>query len=701
MLTSRRVLRFVLVILLCGLAHQGRGATYLPLSDADLVRRSPDIVRAKVIDQAVVSQRIDGEQLPFTIVQLQTEEVLKGFVPEFFTLRLPGGTVGSMTWRIPGTPTFRSGQEVIVFIHPLGEGTTYGLTEFGLSKFDVMEDSIGQRYAVRPVFDSTTDDFLSQRLLAGTTVNREAAYRDATSFLVALRAQPEADATDIHYSRPHGSLRHSEIGLRPQWVNIGGREPGLCSDGGACLFRWFWDTGASPVGTVSTTGTQTNLTDGSNGLPHVQNAISKWSSIGNTDVRFIGTSAAGSVVVHLDALNTPWGWRDSSDTGAIGCGGGVIGLGGPQSAWGPYTFKNEGPYFAVSRGEVWMRRSNCGSGYNAATFRTAVLHEIGHTLGLGHPDQEQSIHSTTTSAEWNTAVMHSGGYHTPDSPQLDDIRAIQYYYGTQYIPPPPPAGCQPSSTALCLNGRFRAEVSRGRGRGTNATAVPLSADTGYFWFFTSSNVEVVVKVVDGRTVNQSYWVFFAGLSDVDYTLTVTDTTTGTLKVYTNEQGTLASVADTSAFPEGRGRTGAAAVVSESRESFGPLRVTSRWTPEPSADSSTMAASACATTNTKLCLNSSRFQVGVTWRTAAGSSGTATAVAVTSDTGYFWFFSPNNVELVLKVVDGRAFNGRFWVFYGSLSDVAYSVTVTDTLTGVTHVYSNPQGRLASMADTAAF
>jgi hypothetical protein len=60
-----------------------------------------------------------------------------------------------------------------------------------------------------------------------------------------------------------------------------------------------------------------------------------------------------------------------------------------------------------------------------------------------------------------------------------------------------------------------------------------------------------------------------------------------------------------------------------------------------------------------------------------------------------------VEIVLKAVDGRAFNGFFWVFYGALSDVQYTITVTDTVTGAVKTYANAQGNLASVADTAAF
>ena len=56
---------------------------------------------------------------------------------------------------------------------------------------------------------------------------------------------------------------------------------------------------------------------------------------------------------------------------------------------------------------------------------------------------------------------------------------------------------------------------------------------------------------------------------------------------------------------------------------------------------------------------------------------------------------------MKVLDGRAVNGHFWVFYGAMSNVEYTVQVRDTLTGAVRTYRNPPGQLASRADTEAF
>ncbi len=75
--------------------------------------------------------------------------------------------------------------------------------------------------------------------------------------------------------------------------------------------------------------------------------------------------------------------------------------------------------------------------------------------------------------------------------------------------------------------------------------------------------------------------------------------------------------------------------------------------------------------------------------------------LTSDTGAFWFFGEDNLELILKVLDGRAVNGHFWFYAGALSDVAYTITLTDSLTGKVKSYHNDPGHLASRADVEAF
>ncbi|HYG63955.1 MAG TPA: hypothetical protein VEL74_15375, partial [Thermoanaerobaculia bacterium] len=110
---------------------------------------------------------------------------------------------------------------------------------------------------------------------------------------------------------------------------------------------------------------------------------------------------------------------------------------------------------------------------------------------------------------------------------------------------------------------------------------------------------------------------------------------------------------------------------------------------------------CVTGAESLCLNGGRFLAEVTWRLPDGTSGRGQASPLAGETGGFWFFNESNLELMIKVLDGRAVNESFWVFYAALSDVEYTVRITDTVTGETRLYRNPAGRMASVADTSAF
>jgi hypothetical protein len=112
---------------------------------------------------------------------------------------------------------------------------------------------------------------------------------------------------------------------------------------------------------------------------------------------------------------------------------------------------------------------------------------------------------------------------------------------------------------------------------------------------------------------------------------------------------------------------------------------------------------CITNATTLCLVHERFQVDARWRRSADfSSSTATAVPLTLDAGYFWFFGLDNVELVVKGLDACSIDHHFWIFAGGLTNVEVSLTVVDTQTGVVAAYVNQAGEaFRPIQDTAAF
>ncbi len=112
-------------------------------------------------------------------------------------------------------------------------------------------------------------------------------------------------------------------------------------------------------------------------------------------------------------------------------------------------------------------------------------------------------------------------------------------------------GCQPSETALCLGGgRFRATASWKAGPGNQgaARARTLGRDSGWFWFFSPDNAEVLVKVLDGCSVNDAYWVFAAGLTTLEVELRVEDLVAD--EVWTHRHaghGNFPSASDSEAF----------------------------------------------------------------------------------------------------------------------------------------------------------
>ncbi len=117
----------------------------------------------------------------------------------------------------------------------------------------------------------------------------------------------------------------------------------------------------------------------------------------------------------------------------------------------------------------------------------------------------------------------------------------------------------------------------------------------------------------------------------------------------------------------------------------------------------LPAGSCVPGETVLCLNRGRFRVEATWTTPAGLTGPARAVEEADDSGLFWFSDPNNIELLVKVLDACALAyPRYWVFAGGATNLGVSIVVTDSETGAVSEYLNPVGqRFEAVTDTAAF
>jgi hypothetical protein len=115
------------------------------------------------------------------------------------------------------------------------------------------------------------------------------------------------------------------------------------------------------------------------------------------------------------------------------------------------------------------------------------------------------------------------------------------------------------------------------------------------------------------------------------------------------------------------------------------------------------AARCVPSETALCLQGGRFRVEAQWTDFQSRSGAGRALPTAfDDTGLFWFFDPDNIELTIKVLNGCGVTGHYWVFVSSGSTVEYEVVVTDTANGLERSYDNALGMIPVLVpDSDAF
>ena len=294
-----------------------------------------------------------------------------------------------------------------------------------------------------------------------------------------------------------------------------------------------------------------------------------------------------------------------------------------------------------------------------------------------------------------------------------------------------PAGtCAADDDTRCLrDSRFAVEMEwwTGEDRGGPGKVVPEGTNgSALFHFFEpGDNWEVLIKVLDGCSVNEHVWVYGASATTLGYAIRVTDTVTGAVREYMNEDGRRAdAIADSEAFA-GVCDDGPAAAAAEPSTA---AVATSSSSPAAAVASSPLAGGAalldpaapvaveagsgedvCTESATTMCLLGGRYEVSASWSAppAAGAESGDTgpgrvARARTPDSGLFYFFDQENWEMLVKVLDACEGYGHHWVFAASATDLGLDLTVRDTVTGEVRNYVRDPGEPSpAVADVSAF
>ena len=135
-----------------------------------------------------------------------------------------------------------------------------------------------------------------------------------------------------------------------------------------------------------------------------------------------------------------------------------------------------------------------------------------------------------------------------------------------------------------------------------------------------------------------------------------------------------------------------------------------WTglddPPDASESVASGEAACLSSADALCLLVGRFRIRLAAKDPrTGKTGIGVALPQNDLYGYFSIpdltGNAGNVEVAVKMLDGRPVNGKFWIFYGGLTDFEYTITVTDTELNKTKTYTKPGLTFSGNADTGAF
>ena len=112
----------------------------------------------------------------------------------------------------------------------------------------------------------------------------------------------------------------------------------------------------------------------------------------------------------------------------------------------------------------------------------------------------------------------------------------------------------------------------------------------------------------------------------------------------------------------------------------------------------------AASSTALCLQD-RFLVKVKFRNGVQSvaEGTGNVVPVANPgSGLFWFFGPDNWEVMVKAINACSLTNTYWIFSAATTNVFYRMDVYDYHTGNQRIYFNYPGPPApAVTDTGAF
>jgi hypothetical protein len=527
--------RSLAALVLWIVAAQGFAASYVVPTDRFEIERAHAIVVGHVLSSHVERSPELGIE---TVTDFIVEDAIKGGPGVVIQIHEPGGVLGDEARLIPGMPRFTDGDRMLLLLFQRGNGD-YLVSDLALGSFRFVKDVEGQDLVIRDASE------LNGRNIDGT--EHKEMHRSAAQFIDYIRGIVRGDLVAESYVVPahpfSGVPKTAEIKTeatgRPvtntvftatsYTLTLDGTENGPGSRWNVFPSAVNWNQGSSEAGAPGTPP----------GSAAITSAFAAWNGGGGTNspryVQASTTPNSKGILDPHDGVNNIVFDKDLTGAGAAAysCSmGGVLGIGGITQAvggGGSHMFHGE-TFDTTLEGDVSMNQglANC-SFLNTGDWNTAMAHEVGHTLGFRHWDQNRTSNGACSGdpnldCSGTQAIMRSFiPFGLNAHPQPWDSAAVNALYGTAVVCTPPSISVQPGNPMISSGGTATLSVT--------ATGTP---GFSYIWYVgnTGNTSQLVpggttASIMVSPTSTTSYWVRVIGqCSPVADSITATVTVTG-------------------------------------------------------------------------------------------------------------------------------------------------------------------------------